>query len=83
MIMVAVPAGAQQSSLQPVQQLPARTLDLQVHKPAASDDTQQPPPVMTHLPATQKDNPPEPKTTEKTKPDGADDRAHSAPADSA
>lgn len=54
----AAPVYGQQTSLQPVQELPTRILDLQVQLPSGKDDSPQSPPVMTHVIPQEPDDPP-------------------------
>ncbi len=78
----AAPAYGQQTSLQPVQELPARTLDLQVQEPAGEEDSRQPPPVMTHAIPAEPDDPPNSGAPETGTPGDEGGGSGFAPADS-
>lgn len=78
----AAPAHGQQTSLQPVQELPARMLDLQAQEPDADDDSRQNPPVMTHAIRPEPDDPPKSEAPETGTPGDDGGGNGTAPADS-
>ncbi len=77
----AAPAYGQQTTLQPVQELPARMLDLQVQEPNGDDDSQQNPPVMTHVVPPRPDAPRKPDRPETDRPDNEGGVSGTQPAD--
>lgn len=76
------PAHGQQTTLQPVQELPARMLDLQVQETDENNDSQQKPPVMTHIVPPEPDNPPKSEESETGTPGNESGGGGTAPADS-